>query len=44
MNDPWTWTTVRELTVEVGMEMGREGQGENWDNYNRITIKNDFKK
>ena len=40
MNDPWTWTIVCELTVGVGGEMGRGAQsGENWNNYNRITIK-----
>ena len=37
MNDPQTWTTVWELTVEAGSGMG--GGGKNWDNYNRITIK-----
>ena len=26
MNDPWTWTTVWELTVGVAVEMGRRGQ------------------
>ena len=40
MNDPWTWTTVWELTVGVGRCDGwRRAKGENWDNYNRITIK-----
>ena len=42
MNDPWTWTTPRGLTLGDGM--GRGGQRrENWDNYNRITIKNKVK-
>ena len=27
MNNPWTWTTVWELTTGVGGEMGREGKG-----------------
>ena len=27
MNDPWTWTTVWELTMGVGDKMGREGKG-----------------
>ena len=26
MNDPWTWTTVWELTVEVGCGKGGRGQ------------------
>ena len=44
MNDPWTWKIVRELTVRVVGGMGRGGQkGNNWDNCNRITIKNDLK-
>ena len=41
MNDPWTSKTVWEQTVGAGeaSELGRGGQwGENWDNYNRITI------
>ena len=44
MNDPWTWTTVWELTV--GMDCGSNGwagwrraKGENWGNYNRKRIK-----
>ena len=44
MNEPWTWTTMWELTVGVGVGMGGGGQrGENWDNCNRITIKTDLK-
>ena len=40
MNDPWTWTTVWELTVGEGGGMGGGGQRDkNWDNWNRITIK-----
>ena len=40
MNDPQTWTTVWEWTVEAGGGPGRGGQkGEKWDNSNRITIK-----
>ena len=40
MNDPWTWTTVWELTVGVESWMGGGGQrGENQDNCNKITIK-----
>ena len=43
MNDPQTWTTVWELTVEAGGGMGRGGQrGKNWDNCNRIAINNDL--
>ena len=39
MNDPQTWTTVWELTV--GTAVGRRrAKGGNWDNCNRITIKN----
>ena len=45
MNDPRTWTRVRELTVGVGNGMGGRGQrGKNWDNCNRIIIINDLKK
>ena len=41
MNCPWTWTTVWELTAEMGDGMARGGQrGKNWDNYKRTTIKN----
>ena len=41
MNDPWTWTVVWGWTVGVGIGLGRGGQrGENWDNGNRIAIKN----
>ena len=41
MNDTWTWTMVLELTVGAGGGVGGGGQrGENWDNCNRITIKN----
>ena len=44
MNEAWTWTTVWELTVGAGKGMGGGGQrGKNWDNCNRITIKNDLK-
>ena len=40
MNDPWTWTTGREMTVGVrGWLGGGEQRGKNWDNCNRITIK-----
>ena len=43
VNDPPTWTTVWELTVGAGSGMGREGQrGKNWENYNRITTKNEI--
>ena len=41
-NDPWTWTTVWELTVGAGGEMGRGKKGENWDNCSRVTIKTDL--
>ena len=44
MNDPWTWTTVWGLTVGVGAGLGGGGQrGKNWDNCNRITIRNFLK-
>ena len=37
VNHPWTWTTVWELTVGAGVEMGGGGQrGENCDNCNRV--------
>ena len=40
MNEPGTWTTEGELTVEVGDGMGGGGQrGKNWNNCNGITIK-----
>ena len=40
MNDPQTWTTVWELTVDAGGGMGRGDQREkNWDNCIRIAIK-----
>ena len=26
MNDPWTWTTAWELTVEAGVGLGGRGQ------------------
>ena len=40
MNDPWSWTTLWELTVRAGGGMGGGGQrGKNWDNCIRITIK-----
>ena len=33
MKDPWTWTTVWALTVEVVGGLGGGGQrGKNWDN------------
>ena len=39
MNDPWTWTTVWGLTVEVESGQGGRGKrGKNWDNYNTVTI------
>ena len=43
MSDPWTWTQVWELTVGVGRrgDGQRRAKGEDWDNCNRITIKND---
>ena len=45
INDPWTWTVVWGLTVGVGGEAGwRKAKGENWNNCNRIRIKNKFKK
>ena len=44
MNDPQVWTTVWGLTVGAGGGMGKGGQREeNWDDYNRITIKNKLK-
>ena len=40
MNEPWTWTTMWELTVGVGVGMGGGGQsGKNWDNCNRTKKK-----
>ena len=42
MNEPCTWTTGWELTVEVegvGEVGGGEHRGESWDNCNRTTIK-----
>ena len=37
MKDPWTWTTVWGLTIEVGGGLGGEGQrGKHWDNCNSI--------
>ena len=40
MNDPWAWTMVWGLTVGAGGGLGGGGQRrENWDNCNRITIK-----
>ena len=46
MNDPWTWTIVWGLTVGMGGRgLGERQQREkNWDNCNRVTIKNYFKK
>ena len=44
MNDPQTWTTVWGLTVGADSRMGGGGQrGKNWDNSNRVTVKNDKK-
>ena len=41
MNDPWTWTTVWGLTMRVGGGIGRGRQRwKNWNNCNRITVKN----
>ena len=35
MKDPWTWTTVWGLTMDVGDGPSRAGQrGKNWDNSN----------
>ena len=40
MSDPWIWTTGWKLTVGVVGGMGGGGQrGKNWDNCNRMTIK-----
>ena len=40
MNDPWTWTTVWELTVGAGGGMGGGEQREKiWNYCNGITIK-----
>ena len=40
MNDPWTWTTERGLTVGEKGGLGGEGQkGKNWDNCDRINNK-----
>ena len=39
INCPWTWTTGWGLTVGAGGGQGRTTR-ENWDNYNRTTIKN----
>ena len=37
MKDPWTWTTVWELTLEVGDKLGEGKQkGKNWDNCKTI--------
>ena len=33
MKDPWTWTKVRGLIMEVGGRLGGGGQrGRKWDN------------
>ena len=41
MNDPQSWTTVWELIVVGVGGMGRGGQrGKNWNNCDRVTIKN----
>ena len=43
MNDPWAWTTVWGVTVGVGSggwDGRRRAKGKNWDNCNRIIIKN----
>ena len=38
MKDPWTWTMVWRLTMEVRGVMGGVGhRGKIWDNCNRIT-------
>ena len=43
--EPWTWTIVRELIMEVGGGLGGEEQrGENWDNYDSINNQIYFKK
>ena len=43
MNDPWTWTTVWELTMGAGDGKGGGGKkGKKWDNCNRITINSDL--
>ena len=37
MKDPWIWTMVWGLTMEVGDRLGGGGQREkNWDNRNSI--------
>ena len=36
MNNPWTWTMVRGLTVGVGGGWVEGGKGKNWDNWNSI--------
>ena len=45
MNDSWTWTMERGLTVEerVGLGGGR-GKGKNWDNCNRKSNKKRIEK
>lgn len=40
MNDSWTWTTERGLTVG---ERGGLGGGTEWENCNRITTTNKIK-
>ena len=39
MNDSWTWSIERGLTVEVRMGWAEEGKGKIWDNCNGITMK-----
>ena len=40
MNDSWTWTTERGVTVGERGGLGGGGQkGKNWDNCNRINNK-----
>ena len=40
MKDPWTWTMVWGLTMEVEGRLGGEGQrGKKWDIFNSINNK-----
>ena len=44
MKDPWTWTTVWGLTMEVGSELSGGGQREKkGDNCNSKNNKNSIK-
>ena len=36
--DPWTWTTVWRLTIELGGRV-EGGEGGSWDNCNSINHK-----